>query len=155
MTLSEVVAYSVLVRLFVRSDEYLDIGHDQSRRDRSWRKTGSFPSSLVVVSTLHRPINCQFASLHNLTADDHFVENLIDFVEVEDEIELAHTPEVLVKHLHEQVDEFKHGQLVVLGIDTQSEKEPRVPPIYNLMIPILCENNKGKQKVRAVGIIFS
>ena len=35
------------------------------------------------------------------------------------------------------MDEFKHGELVVFGVDAQSEEESRVPPIHNLMVPIL------------------
>lgn len=54
------------------------------------------PSSLVVVCTFHRSIDCQFAGLHDFAADDHLVEDLIHLVEVEDEVELAHAPKVLV-----------------------------------------------------------
>ena len=35
------------------------------------------------------------------------------------------------------MDEFKHGKLVVFGVDAQSEEESRVAPIHNLMVPIL------------------
>ena len=102
-------------------------------------------SSLVVVSTLHCPVNRQFAGFHDFAADDHLIEDLIDFVEVEDEVKLADTSEVLVQNFHKQVDEFKHGQLIVFRIDTQSEKQPRVSPIYNLMVSILraCKNKEG------------
>ena len=62
---------------------------------------------------------------------------MVDFVEVEDEIELANATEILVQHLHKQVDELKHGQLVIFSIDTEREEEPCVPPIHYLVISIL------------------
>ena len=40
--------------------------------------------SLVVVCTFHRPIDAQFAGLHDFTTDYHLVEDLIHLVEVED-----------------------------------------------------------------------
>ena len=93
--------------------------------------------SLVVVSALHSSIDCKFAGLHDFTADDHLVEDLVHLVEVEDEIEFAHAAKVLVQYLDEQVDEFKHGKFVVLSIYAQCEEKSRVAPIHNLMVPIL------------------
>ena len=65
--------------------------------------------SLVVVCALHRLVNDQFACLHDFTADDHLIEDLVNLVEVEHEVELAYASKVLVQHFYEQVDEFKHG----------------------------------------------
>ena len=93
--------------------------------------------SLVVVGALHSSVDCQFAGLHDFSADDHLVEDLVHLVEVEDEIEFAHAAEVLVQHFHEQVDEFKHGKFVVLSIYAQCEEKSRVPPIHYLMVPVL------------------
>ena len=93
--------------------------------------------SLVVVRTFHRPIDYQFAGFHDFAADDHLVKDLIHLVEVEDEVELAHAPKVLIQHLHKQVDKFKHGELVVFSVDAQCEKKPSVAPIYYLVVSIL------------------
>ena len=73
--------------------------------------------SLVVVCTLHGPVNDYFAGLHDFAANDHFIENLVDFIKVENEIELANTAEILIEHLHKQVDEFKHGKFIVVGVN--------------------------------------
>ena len=35
------------------------------------------------------------------------------------------------------MDEFKHGKLVVFGVDAQSEEKSRVAPIHDLVVPIL------------------
>ena len=93
--------------------------------------------SLVVVGALHSSVDCQFAGLHDFSADDHLVEDLVHLVEVEDEIEFAHAAKVLVQHFHEQVDKFKHGKFVVLSIYAQCEEKSRVPPIHYLMVPVL------------------
>ena len=79
-------------------------------------------SSLVVVSTLHGATDANFATFHYFAAHHHLVKDLIHLVEVEDEVKLAHATEVLIENFHKQVDEFKHGQLVVIRVDTQSEK---------------------------------
>jgi hypothetical protein len=41
-----------------------------------------------------------FWSLHDLSSDDHFVKDLVNFVEVKDKVKLTHTAEVLIKYLH-------------------------------------------------------
>ena len=51
-------------------------------------------------------VDCGFAGLHDFASDDHLVQNLVDFVKIEHEVQLAHTPEVLIEHLHEQVNEL-------------------------------------------------
>ena len=94
--------------------------------------------SLVEVCVFHGATDADLACFHYFAANDHLIEDLVDFVEVEDEIELANATEILVQHLHKQVDELKHGQLVIFSIDTEREEEPCVPPIYYLVISILC-----------------
>jgi hypothetical protein len=44
---------------------------------------------------------------HDFSSDDHFVEDLIDLVKVEDEVQFAHTTEVLIEHFNEQVNKLK------------------------------------------------
>ena len=51
-------------------------------------------------------VDCGFAGLHDFASDDHLVQNLVDFVKIEHEVQLAHTPEVLIEHLYEQVNEL-------------------------------------------------
>ena len=105
--------------------------------------------SLVVVRTFHRPIDYQFAGLHDFAADDHLVKDLIHLVEVEDEVKLTYTSEVLVQYFDKQVDEFKHGKLVVFSVDAQSEIEAGIPTIYYLMVSILKFCNH-REKVRSI-----
>lgn len=45
-------------------------------------------------------VDSGFTSLHDFAPDDHLVEDLINLVEIEDEVELAHAPKVLVQYLH-------------------------------------------------------
>ena len=67
------------------------------------------PFSLVVVRTFQGLVDHKLARFHDDPAHDHFVQDLVHLVKVEDEIKLAHAPKVLIKHLHEQVDEFEHA----------------------------------------------
>ena len=106
-------------------------------------------SSLVVVSALHSSVDCKFAGLHDFTADDHLVEDLVHLVEVEDKIKFADAAKVLVQYFDEQVDEFKHGKFVVFSVDTQSEIEAGIPTIYYLMVSILKFCNH-REKVRSI-----
>ena len=43
---------------------------------------------------------------HDFTSDDHLIEDLIDFVKVEDEVQLADTTEVLIEDFDEQVNKL-------------------------------------------------
>ena len=49
-------------------------------------------------------------------------------MEVEDQVQLAHRPKVVVQHLHKQVDRLQRGQLRVGRVDAGGECEARVPP---------------------------
>ncbi len=40
-------------------------------------------------------------------------------MKVEDEVELAHVPEILVQHLDKEMDKLQHTQLVRIHIHTQ------------------------------------
>ena len=50
-------------------------------------------------------------------------------VEVEDQVQLAHIAEVMVKNLHKQVDTLQVSKLVVCDIDAHGEEQSRIPPI--------------------------
>ncbi len=65
-----------------------------------------FIKSLVVFYMSEGGVDDDFASLDDFSPDDHLIEYVVHFVEVEHEIQLAHIPEVLVQHLHEQMDEL-------------------------------------------------
>ena len=71
--------------------------------------THSLIHSLVVVCALHGSTDADLATLHDFATHDHFVQDLVHLVEVENEVQFAYAPEILVQHFHKQVDEFKHG----------------------------------------------
>jgi hypothetical protein len=73
--------------------------------------------SVIVVSLLERTVNRGFRCFHELAADDHLVQDLVHFVKVEDQVQLAHTSEVLVEHLHEQVNELKDAQFILVFVN--------------------------------------
>ena len=98
---------------------------------------GYLSLSIVIVTVLERPIDDELACLHELTAHHHLIQDLVNLVEVEHQVQLTHWAKILVQHLHEQVDEFKHGQFVVIGIHAQCEEQSCIPSVDYLMIPEL------------------
>lgn len=95
------------------------------------------PVSLIVVCVLHSTTDAGFACLHNLATHNHLVQDLVHLVKVEYQVELAHAPKVLVQHFDEQVDEFKHGELVVIRINADCEEETSVAPVDDFMVSVL------------------
>lgn len=64
--------------------------------------------SLIVVSGFQTPADTDFAGFHYLSTDYHFVEDLVNFIEVEHKVELADASKVLVENFDKQVNELKH-----------------------------------------------
>eukprot|EP00961_Rhodomonas_salina_P297379 3937181-Rhodomonas_salina.1 len=48
---------------------------------------------------------------------EQLVEDVVCFVEVEDEVKLAHVPEIAVQHLHKLVDDLERDQLIICFIN--------------------------------------
>lgn len=62
-----------------------------------------------------------------LPADEKFVQDVVRLVEIEDDVQLAHVPEVAVQHLHEEVDLLEGDELVVVLIYARYKKQGCVP----------------------------
>ena len=56
-----------------------------------------------------------------MTSHDHFFQDEVCLVEVEDEIELAYIAKVPVEHLDEVVDNIEDYQLIVFFLDASHE----------------------------------
>ena len=85
-----------------------------------------------------------FTRLLNLPRQENLVQDRAHLVKVEDQIQLADVPEESIQHLDEEVDGLEVSELVVVCVDARAEEEPRVPPVYNLVVPELDE----------VGLVF-
>ena len=83
--------------------------------------------------------NNLLARLLNLPRQENLVQDRIHLVEVEDQVQLAHVAEEGVEHLDEEVDGLEVGQLVVIRVDARAEKEPRIPPVHELVVAELDE----------------
>ena len=59
-------------------------------------------------------------------SQEHFVDDRVDFVEVEDQIQLADVVEVLVEDFDEVVNGLQMGEIVVSHIRAQAEVKTRV-----------------------------
>lgn len=104
----------------------------------------SIPSLLQFVQMLQPRQNNLLTRLLNLPRQKHLVQNGIDLVKVEDQIQLAHIPKERIQHLHEEVNSFQVGELVVVGVHAGAEEEARVPAVDDLVVPELDE----------VGLVF-
>ena len=71
------------------------------------------------------------AALNDVAAHDHFLENEVRLVEVENQIQLAHVSEVFVENLDEVMDDVQHNQLVVFLLDAGYEIQRRIPIALN------------------------
>ena len=71
------------------------------------------------------------AALDNVAAHDHFLENEVRLVEVENQIQLAHVSEVFVENLDEVMDDVQHNQLVVFLLDAGYKIQRRIPIALN------------------------
>ena len=91
--------------------------------------------SCVVVSDSKCAVHMILGGLHDLATDYHLVEDLVNFVEVEDKIELANGSKVLVENLYEKMDELEVGKFIVKLINTQSEVKTCIPTVNDLMVP--------------------
>ena len=60
-------------------------------------------------------------------------------VEVEYQVKLAHVPEETVQDLYKEMNRFQIRQLVIVGVDADTEEEPGITPVNNLEGPELNE----------------
>jgi len=70
--------------------------------------------------------------LFNLASEENFVQDGVDLVEVEHEVQLTDVPEELIEDFNEEVDGFEVSELVVVGVDADTEEEPCVAAVHNL-----------------------
>ena len=92
--------------------------------------TASILDLLQFVQPLH---DLFLARLLDLPREDELVDDLVHFVKVEDEVELAHVAEVVVQDLDEEVDRLEERELVVVDVDAELEEQPGVPPVDDLV----------------------
>ena len=62
-----------------------------------------------------------------------------NLVEIEDQVQLAHIPEIFVQDLHERMDQLQDDQLVIIFIHNCDEIQARIALIYYLIIFVVNE----------------
>ncbi len=73
-------------------------------------------------------------ALYSSVCDPVSPSRLINYlVEVEDQVQLTHIAEVVVKYLHKQVDTFQVGKLIVCDVNTHGKEQTRIPPVYHFV----------------------
>ena len=60
-------------------------------------------------------------------------------MEIEDQIQLAHIPEIFVQDLNERMDQLQDDQLVIIFIHNRDEIQARIALIYYLIIFVVDE----------------
>lgn len=73
------------------------------------------------------------AAFFDFPCEDNFVEDEVSFMEVKDEIELAHVSKVPVKHFDVVVYDFEGEQFVVTLVDTSDKIEAGISFDYEGM----------------------
>jgi len=66
-------------------------------------------------------------TFHDEAAHDHFFQDEVRLVEVENQVQFAHVTEVAVEYLYEVVDDVQHDQFVVRLLNARHEVQRRVP----------------------------
>ena len=72
--------------------------------------------------------------LEDHAAHAELLKNVLDLVEVEDEIELAHVLEAFVQRLHEHLDEVEDAELALAGVDAKDKVESGVVSVDELEV---------------------
>ena len=70
--------------------------------------------------------------LLDLARQENLVQYRIHLVEVKHQIQLTHVPEKLIQHFNKEMYRFEIRELVVVGVDTYAEEEPRVAAVDDL-----------------------
>lgn len=74
------------------------------------------------------------ARLLNLAGEKDLVQYSIDFVKVEDKVELADVAEEGIEDLDKEVDGLEEGELVVIRVDAGAEEEASVAAVDDLVV---------------------
>lgn len=72
--------------------------------------------------------------LANLARQEHFIDDRVDFVEVEHQIQLANVVEVFVENFHEIVNRLQITQIVIIHVHANTEIQPRISAINNFEV---------------------
>lgn len=77
--------------------------------------------------------------LLDLSSQEHLVEYGVDFVKVEDQVQLTDVAEEGVEDLDKEVDGLEVGELVVVCINAGTEEKAGVPAVDDLVVAELDE----------------
>ena len=71
--------------------------------------------------------------------DEELVEDVVGFVEIEDDVELANRSEIFVQDLNVSVNDLQRSELVVCLVHGEAEEEAGVPLVHYAHIFVLNE----------------
>ena len=69
-----------------------------------------------------------------MTSNYHFLQYEVCLVKVENQIELAHVPEVLVKYFDEMMDNIEYNQFIVIFLNARGEIQAGIALENNLIV---------------------
>ena len=64
---------------------------------------------------------------------EQLIQNVVGFVEVEYDVQLAYIAEVSVQYFHEEMDLLQHDQLVVALVHARDEEQRRIALVNHLI----------------------
>lgn len=86
---------------------------------------------------------CDSGEAHALAAPIAYPRTHL--VEIEHQVQLAHIPKELIQHLDKEMDCLEIGKLIIIGIDADTEEQPRISPIHYL---------RASSELHKVGLVF-
>jgi hypothetical protein len=69
-----------------------------------------------------------------MTADDHLLQDKVCLVKVENQIQLTHIPEILIKYLDKVMNDIEDNQFIVFLLYASSEVQTGVALEYDLVV---------------------
>ena len=73
------------------------------------------------------------AGFLHFSSQNEFVEDEIDFMKVEDEVQLADILKEMVQNLHEEMNRLQQCELVIGDITADGEEESSIALVYDLV----------------------
>ena len=92
--------------------------------------------------------------LPDFAGQKHFVDDRVDFVEIENQVQFADVVEILVEDFDEVVNRLQIHEIVVAHVDADAKVESGVSPINDLEIAKLDEVGVFGVSDRDAGVDF-
>ena len=109
--------------------------------DRFYAKYMNFMISVINLKHFNLIYDAAFRCFCHLTPNQQLIDNSVHLVEIEDDVQFTHVPEILVQGFHQQVDQlsypniyFKVEKLVVIEVDAEGKVQASIPLVDDFKV---------------------